>query len=129
MQTGAQSPERDAGLVGFAAWLAAMPGLRRATIALGLTFGSIGFLVLGRILTMRGGWVAWTLRGVLLEPIGILAILGAYAAAEPRSPFSVYVSNAIERRRIWSAVAVIVALAVVLEMFRWGTREMMVARP
>ena len=129
MQPATPRPEGQDELVGFAAWLAALPVPRRAMLSVGLTLGSIVFLVLGRILTFRGGWAVWALRAVFLEPVGILAILGAYAAAEPRSRFSRYLSSALERRRYGAAAAVLFSLGLVLELARWATRQMMLARP
>ena len=115
--------------MGFAAWLATLPVPRRAMLSLGLTFGSIVFLVLGRILTFGGGWAAWALRAIVLEPVGIVGILGAYAAAEPRSRFSLDVSRALAQRRYGAAAAVLLSLGLILELVRWVARQAMLAPP
>jgi hypothetical protein len=113
-------------LVGFAAWIAALPVLRRALLSTGLAVASIALLVFGRILTLNGGRAAWALRAILLEPAGILAILGAYAVAEPRSRFSLYLSSALAQGRIGAAAWVVASLGLILEAVRWWTYQMMI---
>jgi hypothetical protein len=113
---------------GFAAWAEARSAFARTLTALALVLAGTASLVAGNVVTWSGGWSSWAVRLLLLEPLGIAAVLAGGMVAWPRSRLSVYVSSALAQRRYASAAGVIVALGVVLELFRWFARQAVLSR-
>lgn len=112
----------------MAAWAQSRSVLARAATAAALVLAGTASLVAGRLVTLSGGWSAWAVRLVFLEPLGIAAVLAGGMIAWPKSRLSVYVSSAVAHRRYASAAGVVVALAVILEIFRWCARQAVLTR-
>ncbi len=116
-------------LEGFAAWVDALSVVGRSLLMVVFATGAVTCLVGGRLATLTDGWVAWVMRLVVLEPLGVLAILAADMVAYPRSRLSVYLSTALARRRYGSVAFIIVSLGAILEGLRWWVRQLVSSKP
>jgi hypothetical protein len=111
----------------IADWVQSLSIVARSLLATWLLVLGMGNLIAGRLITLGGGWLAWGLRVVLFEPLGILAVLACGVVAWPRSRFSAYISEALARRRYAAAVGVVLALGAILEITRWLARQAVVS--
>jgi hypothetical protein len=114
---------------GFAVGLARMPRVARWAWAVLCALGGALCLVSGRLLVLTDGWGAWAVTLVVLEPLGLLAVLGAGILAQPRSKLSSYLSRTLARRRYGSAAFVVVSLAAIFEVVRWCMRSLLLSHP